>query len=149
MNIMKINTLKQNIQQQLKDRKMSAAELERRAGVPHAVVNILHGRSKNPSIRVTQALAKQLGCSIEALMGDMPEPPPSESCINTNHPWQAELFSETVTVIQEYLKSNQLSPDISQVLKCIEEVYQYALGSPEQQVDQRFAKWLADKSFKH
>ena len=62
--------LQRNIKKQLEQQNISVAELERRAGLRHAVMNIMHGRSKNPSIRVAQAIAKELGCSMEDLLSE-------------------------------------------------------------------------------
>lgn len=60
--------LQRNIKRQLQAKNLSVAELERRIGIRHAVVNILHGRSKNPSIHLTHAIAKELGLSLESML---------------------------------------------------------------------------------
>lgn len=60
--------LQENIKRKLKKQKLSIAELERRTGLRHSVINIMHGRSKNPSAKTTLAIAKELGCSIEELL---------------------------------------------------------------------------------
>ncbi|MCA9749951.1 MAG: helix-turn-helix transcriptional regulator, partial [Romboutsia sp.] len=67
---MNTTTLQRNIKYYLKQQGLTVAELERRAGTKHAVVNIVHGRTINPSAQVTQAIAKQLGCSMEDLLSD-------------------------------------------------------------------------------
>ena len=44
-------------------------ELQKKAGLkPHAVQNILRGKSQKPSAELLQAIARELGCTIEDLL---------------------------------------------------------------------------------
>ena len=136
-----------NIKRQLIEKNMTAAELERRTGIPHAVINILHGRSKNPSIRTAQAIAKELGCSVEELFS---EPKEKTFCNNkTNTSWNAELYHLAFTAVCEHIKNQDVAPTPNLVSECITEVYMYTLDSPQKTVDQRFVQWLIQKTFKH
>ncbi len=64
------NVIQKNIKRLLKDQNLSIAELERRAGLRHSVINIVHGRSKNPSVKIAHAIAKELGCTMEELLSE-------------------------------------------------------------------------------
>jgi transcriptional regulator with XRE-family HTH domain len=148
-----ITTMQANIKKQLSDKNMTAAELERRTGIPHAVVNILHGRSKNPSIKTAQAIAKELGCSVEELLT---EPSAETNSLKTNPKaasnntqWQAELYKLAFNAVYTCITTLDLAPDPKLVSECITEVYLYTLGSPQKDIDQRFVHWLIDKTIKH
>jgi len=134
-----------NIKKQLAEKNMTAAELERRTGIPHAVINILHGRSKNPSIRTAQAIAKELGCSVEELLQENP------GIINSNQenqqPWNAELYKQVANTVCECIEELQLKPAPVLVSKAITEVYNYTLGGPQKIIDHRFVQWLIKRNF--
>lgn len=130
-----------NIKKQLTAKNMTAAELERRTGIPHAVVNILHGRSKNPSLKTAQAIAKELGCSLEELFAE--EAP--VIITNKNKTWDAQLYVTVVNSILDGIKTLNLQPQPEDVATWITEVYRYTLGSPELKVDQRFVQWLLER----
>lgn len=138
--------IQENIKRHLQAKNMSAAELERRTGIPHAVVNILHGRSKNPSIKTAQAIAKELGCSVEELIAE-------ESGMQSNpvqnqsqkQAWNAELYVAVFNAVYKQLQSMQLQPSPEQVGQWLIEVYNYALGSKTPTVDIRFVQWLLER----
>lgn len=127
-----------NIKKKLTAKNMTAAELERRTGIPHAVVNILHGRSKNPSIRTAQAIAKELGCSVEDLFAEEHEITTSPS----NQVWNAALYTEVFAIVTNCIQTLNLQPQPETVAAWLTEVYRYTLGSPEHKVDLRFVQWL-------
>lgn len=137
------STIQANIKRQLAEKNMTAAELERRTGIPHAVINILHGRSKNPSIRTAQAIAKELGCSIDELFIDP---------IILNHQtipqnsWVPELYLQAFNAVYQHIENSKLKPSAMLVSNCITEIYDYSIGSPDRKVDQRFVQWLVDKN---
>lgn len=130
--------IQENIKKQLQIKNMTAAELERRTGIPHAVINILHGRSKNPSIKTAQAIAKELGCSVEQLLED-------DQNIKHTKQWNHELYTNVCSMVLSQIQALQLQPTPSMVGKWLEEVYTYALGSPELTVDRRFVIWLLER----
>ena len=127
-----------NIKKKLTAKNMTAAELERRTGIPHAVVNILHGRSKNPSIRTAQAIAKELGCSVEDLFAEEQD----AHIISTNQTWNAVLYTEVFTVVTNCILTLNLQPQPEAVAAWLTEVYRYAIGSADHKVDLRFVQWL-------
>ena len=136
-------TLQTNIKKQLHAKNMTAAELERRTGIPHAVINILHGRSKNPSIRTAQAIAKELGCSVEELINDA-----SEQIQPAQQAWDADLYLQATQAVCNYINKLNLNPTADLVSACIIEVYNYCSQSPQKVIEQRFVQWMVDKTFK-
>lgn len=128
-----------NIKRQLHAKNMSAAELERRTGIPHAVVNILHGRSKNPSIRTAQAIAKELGCTVEDLFAEEPQ---QTKATESNHTWDAQLYTDVFNAVIICVQKLKLQPQPEAMATWLTEVYRYTLGSPDHKVDQRFIEWL-------
>lgn len=136
-----MNTIMQaNIKKQLHAKNMTAAELERRTGIPHAVINILHGRSKNPSLRTAQAIAKELGCSVEELLTETAE---HNNPINSD--WHPELYMQAFNAVYNCITAKKITPHVKQVSDSITEVYLYTLGSQTKTVDQRFVEWLIAK----
>jgi transcriptional regulator with XRE-family HTH domain len=135
------NTIVNNIKKQLNAKNMSAAELERRTGIPHAVVNILHGRSKNPSLKTAQAIAKELGCSLEELISDNPSP-----VATTTNAWNATLYKACFEAVFNCLQELKLQPKFHEVSEFINETYNYTLGSKTTTVDLHFVAWFIKKS---
>lgn len=148
--------LQTNIKRQLAIKKLSIAELERRAGLPHAVINIMRGKSKNPSIKVAKALARELGCSIEELIGE--EEIKSLSALqqynnkveiealneNKNLPWDQALSKAVFDCLQECFSQRQ-NITVSSLITCWQEVYSYCYNSPNKTVDRRFVEWFINR----
>ncbi len=134
-------TMQANLKKQLSDKNMTAAELERRTGIPHAVVNILHGRSKNPSIRTAQAIAKELGCSIGDLINE-----PHSCQVPYNSAWRPVLYKQAFEAVYAYVTLKNLQPEAAQISACIDEVYTYTLGGQAEKPDMRFVEWIVNKS---
>lgn len=139
--------LQTNIKKQLSEKNMTAAELERRTGIPHAVINILHGRSKNPSIRTAQAIAKELGCTVEELISESSctTKQTDTNSIKLSNKWDAELYLQATKVICMLIQNTNANPDPIIVAECITEVYLYAQGGEMNIIDQRFAEWIVNK----
>lgn len=140
--------LQENIKRQLHAKNMTAAELERRTGIPHAVVNILHGRSKNPSIKTAQAIAKELGCSVEELLADEVTShlnDASKDCNEHKDIWSQQLYVAVFKVVNEQIHKLKLQPTPEKVGQWLTEVYKYSLSSPDLAVDQRFVQWLLER----
>lgn len=134
-----------NIKRQLHAKNMTAAELERRTGIPHAVVNILHGRSKNPSIRTAQAIAKELGCSVEDLFAEETDQTKT-AATESNNDWNAQLYADVFNTVLACVNTLKLQPQPETVATWITEVYKYTLGSPDHKVDTRFVEWLLGRA---
>ncbi len=137
-----MNALQDNIKRQLHAKNMTAAELERRTGLPHAVINILHGRSKNPSIRTAQAIAKELGCSIEELFGNT-----TEIATSTSEPpaWNMQLYSAAFQALCKQVEASKLQPSPEQMSQWLTDIYKYSLGAKDAIVDARFVQWLLER----
>jgi transcriptional regulator with XRE-family HTH domain len=133
--------LQDNIKRHLQVHNMSAAELERRTGIPHAVVNILHGRSKNPSLKTAQAIAKELGCTVEELLAE-----DVAAVVNpAKQAWNPGLYNEVFQMVFNCIQKLKLQPEPEQIGAWLTEVYNYSLGNPELKVDQRFVVWLLSR----
>lgn len=136
------NAIQQNIKKQLAQKNMTAAELERRTGIPHAVVNIIHGRSKNPSLRTAQAIAQELGCTVEELFAEQPA---QQSQALGNGGFDINLYKKACNAVCTEIQKSNLQPRPEQVAACLTETYNYAFGSQTQTIDQRFVAWLVNK----
>lgn len=138
------NALQDNIKRQLQAKNMTAAELERRTGIPHAVVNILHGRSKNPSIKTAQAIAKELGCSLEDLIGvESPIDGPVEQ--NTNNSFDLQLYTNAFNTLCKRVQAANLNPTAQQMSAWLTDIYTYSSGRTDKVIDERFIQWLLER----
>lgn len=155
---MQDTTLQKNIKNKLEQKNISIAELERRAGLRHAVINILHGRSKNPSIHTAQAIAKELNCSIEDLLSEKKDPPiqsdnnliaktPEE--INNQAPaqWDPLLAKKALDTVNNYLVGNSAIPDSTEIFLCVNEIYKYSLNNGNKNIDPIFVSWVTNRFF--
>ncbi len=148
-----------NIQQQLKTRmeskSLSPAALEKKAGLKRGVIgNILRGSSKNPTSETLVAIADILGCSLDDLLNRSPVKQREDSLFSLEKemgvqlpktPWDADLYSKTVSAVILSLQTKNLSLSAEQAMILIKEVYQYSLSKNQHEVDKNFAEWLASK----
>ncbi len=147
--------LRSNIKEQLSRKDMSVRELEKRSGLKYSVVqNILHGRSKNPTIKVVQLIAKELGCSIEALISasdknglDFSNNPLEVKPSNKGSPWNKPLFMDTVFTVEKLLEVQGVVFSKEDLMICAEEIYQYSIGISDK-ADMKFAQWIIGKFLK-
>ena len=144
------SVLQRNLKSRLEAQGISATELERRTGLKHsAVQNILYGRSKRPGIDIVSAIAKELGCSMEALLSDEPlkDEPFKQAASDSDTPWNATLFVQATEEVNRCVSANSIELHTDEVLRCIKEVYNYTLFSEQKAVDQKFVEWLVNKYF--
>ena len=156
--------LQNSILRKLALKGIGVRDLERRAGLKYSVVqNILHGRSKNPTIKVIQKISKELGCSIEELL-DGNECETSELFAEKNHkknsmpdpvlnatkdqnseiPWNADLWLDATLVLKTIIEQKMLSISKEEAQLCIDEIYKYSNGISAK-ADPRFAEWIIDR----
>lgn len=149
-----------NIKKRLSSNDMSVSELERRAGLKQSSVqNILHGRSKNPSVETIRSIAHELNCSIEELIGEISDNLRDQSVdgsrarvaqdidndIETHKEvWNANLYIQAIETVQAILDIKNAKLSKKQVLAAVDEVYRYSIGSSDE-IDRRFAEWIIDK----
>lgn len=156
--------LQSNLKQQLEKKSISVAELERRTGLRHAVINIMRGRSKNPSIKIAHALAVGLGCSIEDLITetnisngictkDNKQDKSESALINLTDPnskkklgeYNRTLGTNIFNAINNILDNKNISLTPDKVMELWLESYNYCSGIPGQSIDKRFIEWLIDR----
>ncbi len=142
MEILMANALSQKISLLLKQKKLTITEFEKASGLgKSAVSNIIHGRSKNPSIELISTIAKNLGCTIEYLIL---EPCPQDKVIPSNET-NYKLCVEAANRLAEHLMSNEINVPASNFYKCAQEIYQFARESGQEYIDERFVKWSTKK----
>lgn len=158
-----LEALQNNIKHKLKKQNMSIAELERRAGIPHAVINIMHGRSKNPTVRVAQSIAKELNCSIEELFSEgisdfnlcktelesnTENSDLSIENLKENNTWDPVLLEKSTIAVSNCIKKHNFKDcNIKKVLSCVEDIFTYSISSDSKTIDFRFVDWVVEKAF--
>ena len=142
------SVLQKNIKKHLQKKNISVTELERRAGLKHAVINIMHGRSKNPSAKITFAIAKELDCSVEDLFTDEEIFTPVKvsqipAYKTDNAPiWDAQVLTDCVSIINQKISQQNINPNLDLVLSWVRQAFCYAKSEPSNQVEERFIDWL-------
>jgi transcriptional regulator with XRE-family HTH domain len=134
----------------MRAKNLSLTTLEEEAGLrPHAVQNILRGKSKKPSAELLQAVADVLGCNVKDLLRpqelyDEEELASSKKAF-LNHPYEhLDLFVATVKFVNAALQEKDHSLTIEQFMKCLEEIYIHSLQVNPKKVDEEFAEWWID-----
>lgn len=134
----------------LRAKNLTFYELEKKAGLkPHAVQNILRGKSKNPSGALLQAIARELGCTIEDLLQEQDTSFGEEISLSKkallNQPYEyPELFLEAVKFVNKALEEKDPALTIEQCVSCMEEIYLHSLQKNPQEIDIQFAEWWMD-----
>ncbi len=138
------------ISTRMRAKNLSLTTLEKEAGVrPHAVQNILRGKSKKPSAELLQAVADVLGCNVKDLL--RPKESYDEEELSSSrkeflsHAYDnPDLFVETVQFVNAALREKENSLTIEQFMRCVEEIYIQSLQKDPNQVDEDFAEWWID-----
>lgn len=138
------------ISTRMRAKNLSLTTLEKEAGLrPHAVQNILRGKSKKPSAEILQAVADVLGCNVRDILYPQ-DPYPEEELSSSkkeflNHPYaHPELFVETVKFVNHALKTKENPLTNEQFIKCVEEIYIQSLQKDPTMVDEEFGEWWID-----
>jgi len=134
----------------MRAKNLSLSSLEKEAGLkPHAVQNILRGKSKRPSAAILKAVGDVLGCSVNDLLDqheiyheeDLSQSKKELLSRKYEYP---DLFSEIVKFVNEALKHKDNALTIEQFMSCIEEIYLHSLQKDPSKIDKEFAEWWVD-----
>ena len=145
-----MTAIAQQIDARMKAHDLSIMALETKAGVkPHAVRNILTGKSKNPSAVNLQAIADVLGCSVKDLLAaptvlqKEDEHPSLDELLQEKHA-NLPLMTDCVKVIEDYIQQTKKTITTAQFLTCVREVYLHSLQRHPQEANKEFAEWFID-----
>jgi transcriptional regulator with XRE-family HTH domain len=145
-----MNNLQVKLQYLLKEKNLSPAELERKAGLKmSAVRNILTGQSKKPSGETLYFISRVLGVSVDELLDiesieraqNMPLPE-----IERNSPAVTDLDfyqlanERTIGLIKKnYPDKTFTSTELAHFTK---EIHGYSLKNTYPEIDEKFADWI-------
>ncbi len=136
------------ISTRMRAKNLSVSTLEKEAGLkPHAVQNILRGKSKRPSADILQAVADVLGCTVKDLMHRQEtyeEASQSKKELLSHKYKHPELFLEIVKFANNALEEKDNELTIEQFINCIEEIYLQSLQKDPSKIDEEFAEWWID-----
>lgn len=138
--------LAKKIKEKLEETGLSTTAFEKKAGLKRgALQNILGGRSKHPRIDMLTAIARELNCSIEDFIEDLPE----ETRFIPETPlteWDKNLYLKTLEFVSKSLKYTPSSVSKKDILESVEEIYVYSSkGGKKQNIDKHFAEWFLQK----
>lgn len=139
---------KEKIGNYIRANNLSIRSLEKQAGLArNAILNILHNRSKNPSIEIVMKIAKTLNCSVEELFSfEAPTLTQSSKEVSTQ---EEKIFYDGVLLnsVIEFLniKTNQLLKEnfsIDTTLAIVKSIYKYSYLNNRKVLDVNFAEWV-------
>lgn len=133
------------IKDYLKEKDISARELEYRAGLGESTIyNILYGKSKKPSITTVTAICDVLGCTFEELVAsdDIKENLKSSNNVS----WESDLYIECTKAVVNIFNERDIAPTTYKALDLIKEVYFYSMAQKNKEADLVFAEWLIQKT---
>lgn len=142
-------TLVHQIEARMKVQDISIMNLEKRAGLkPHAVRNILTGKSKRPSALHVQAIAEALRCTVKDLlttpsfMQNEQDDFSREEILTKRYAQYSttHLMEETVEVVHALFQGKGAT--VRQFLLCLHEVYLRSLQKDPATVNKEYARWF-------
>lgn len=145
------------LKKKLEEKNLNINAAEAKLGLKKSAIrNIIIGRSKNPGIEVLQAIASELGCTIEELLGK--EKPINTQEINPqiqnkskkeeenlNKELNYNLFIGCCDVVIEELKRKNIIISHKSVINYINTVYWFSLKKDNSKVDIEFTQWLIEE----
>ncbi len=148
-----MTAISRHIKEKMIEKGLSAHALEKQAGLKlSAVQNIMYGRSKNPSINILASIAQALGCTVSDLLeeGHLSTQRAGSNVgpsFSQTTPWNADLYINTLHVINISANAKNLSLSQEQLFKYADETYAYSIKNKKNKPDKNFAEWLVEKSF--
>lgn len=127
---------------------LSIRGLEKQAGLArNAILNILHDKSKNPSIEIVLKIAKVLNCSVEELFSfeapALAEPHNKESLPEERVFYDRSLLNSIIDFIIK--KDNLILKEnfsIDNTLAIVKSIYKYSYLNNRKILDVNFAEWV-------
>lgn len=142
------NNLKAQVLNRMKEKNLGPIELEKRAGLTRgAATNIIHGRSKNPTLETISSIANVLNCTIDELLED-PEKTVIKTVKKQDHQYETliDLFYQVLDHTVLCIKNVKQDLSLDQFLDALREGYVYSLLKNNKQVDKKFIEWIIDKN---
>ena len=136
--------IKKRIQDSLKNKSITATEVEREVGLPLASLrNFLKGRVLEPKFDVIIKVAQYLKIDLADLVSEKNPAEIEEQIKTTNilHEWDRSLFQSAVDSVSKHLEENQHKLCYNQVMPIIESAYLYSLEHKNKRIDDDFVAW--------
>jgi transcriptional regulator with XRE-family HTH domain len=134
-------SVKNNILRLLKIRNWSVTDLEKKIGGTRNINNILHGRSKYPTIELLCKVADAFNVEIQELIYEY-----NNEYNKINHPLLLECFVEATNALLPYESKYKITP--YNVLFITNEAYKYSEKLGNTYVDKEFVNWVISKYYK-
>lgn len=138
--------LAKQLSARMKAKNINVTALEREAGLnTHAALNILRGKSKEPSAKILYAIANVLGCTIPDLLDNKEifQPTETTNADLFNAPYDnPHLLQEVITVVNDKVKNEKVQLTRQQAITCVEEIYLNSLQRNLETIDPEFTEWF-------
>lgn len=132
--------LQEKIKAYLEAERLSLAAFERKAGLKINVVrNIMRGQSKSPTSDTLQAIARVLGCTLNALLGAEATAQTPAQSQKVDYPL---LLEESLRLLHA---KTQTPLSLGETFRLMEKIYTYTLRKTPPLVDPDFVDWVLEE----
>ena len=133
--------IKNNILRLLQTRNWSITDLERKIG-HRCVTNIIHGKSKNPTIDLLTRIASAFNVEIQEIIYEYDV----DKDEKVDYPLLLECFVQITNVITSYESDYNINS--YNILFLSNELYKYSRKLNIRYIDKEFTQWVIGKYYK-
>ena len=140
------NTLRKILETKMEEKNYNINSLSTKAGLtPFTVRKFFNGITNSPSFDIIYQIAETLDCSLDELTGRTKFIPKEQPVIQ-DYPWDSSLYEKIVKTICSYSKEKNIALSLSSIRSLIDEAYAFSINQNNSKADDKFIKWLVDKS---
>lgn len=142
--------LVEKIKEKIYTSNLTAAEVDRLAGIPQGTVRkILIGDTKNPGIETVSAISNALRCRINNFLKPQRFENDIEEDANDFEVVYPNLYKECLEFSCEFIIKNDIKITLRKLIDLTNEMYLYCAKKDEKEFDQSFAEWILEKKYPH
>lgn len=140
------NTIRKILETKMEEKNYNINSLSTKAGLtPFTVRKFFNGVTNSPSFDIIYQIAETLDCSLDELTGRT-KFIPKEQPIIQDYPWDSSLYEKIVKTICSYSKEKNINLSLQSMPSLIDEAYAFSINQNNSKADDKFIKWLVDKS---
>lgn len=138
------------IKEKIQTSNLTAAEVDRLAGIPQGTVRkILIGDTKNPGIETVSAISNALRCRINNFLKPQRFESDVEDVTNDFEVIYPNLYKDCLEFCCNFIIKNNIRITLRKLIDITNETYLYCLKKDEKEFDRSFAEWILDKKYPH
>jgi transcriptional regulator with XRE-family HTH domain len=140
------STIRKILETKMEEKNYNINSLSTKAGLtPFTVRKFFNGETNSPSFDIIYQIAETLDCSLDELTGRTKFLPKEQPAIQ-DYPWHSSLYEKIVKTICGYSEEKNINLSLSSMHPLIDEAYAFSINQNNGKPDDKFIKWLVDKS---